>query len=94
MVVMTDEIAELAVSMIAWLCCRAVLAAVSMSLAEVSCCPIDQYAALSAAVDTASPVDTWFWVIFMSCCVMLRDCSADNAAELVKIEIHEVLPSD
>ena len=41
-VVMTEEMAELAVSRIAWLWASAVLAEVTMPLSEVSCWPIAQ----------------------------------------------------
>ena len=41
-VVMTELIAEVAVSKTAWLCARAEFAAVTMPLSEFSCCPIDQ----------------------------------------------------
>ena len=41
-VVMTELIAEVAVSKTAWLCESAEFVAVTMPLSEVSCCPIDQ----------------------------------------------------
>jgi len=48
---------------------------------------------LSAAEETARPVETWFSVVFRADSVCDSDCSALRAEELVRIELIEVLLS-
>src|SRR5277367_4876294 len=86
-VVMTELIAEVAVSKTAWLWARAEFAEVTMPLSELSCWPIDQWAAFWEALATARLVETWFWVMARFDSVMFRDCSADSAEEFVNIEL-------
>ena len=49
---------------------------------------------MSAALATLRPLDTWFWTVDKDCCVICSDCRALSAAELLRIELIEVLQSE
>ena len=70
-------------------------AASNPSTSDLMLSPMDQYAALSDALATARPDETWTWAVDNCRCVAVNDCKADMAELLVSmlVIIAEMLPS-